>query len=139
MSPAKRWAVLAVVIVAAVVAFVIVQPGGTSKKSKPTSPSAPTAAPPTAAPTPPPVTTVTVVRGKPAGGVTVINAKKGRRVRFIVRSDVADEIHVHGYDLMKDVAAGGSVNFDFPAKIDGGFDVELEKHGEQIATLKVQP
>ncbi|MDX6643453.1 MAG: hypothetical protein QOD76_1415, partial [Solirubrobacteraceae bacterium] len=52
---------------------------------------------------------------------------------------VSDEIHVHGYDFHKDVNAGGNVRFDFPAKISGGFVVELEKRGEQIAELKVQP
>ena len=41
-------------------------------------------------------------------------------------SDVADEIHVHGYDLKKDVPAGGSVRFSFPASIEGVFEIELE-------------
>ena len=54
-------------------------------------------------------------------------------------SDVADEIHVHGYDLHKDVTKGGTVSFDFPAKMDGGFVVELESRSEQIASLKVLP
>ncbi len=40
---------------------------------------------------------------------------KGEQVRFKVDSDVSDEVHVHGYDIMKDVKAGGSVSFDFPA------------------------
>ena len=31
----------------------------------------------------------------------------------------ADEVHIHGYDIMKDVKAGGSVTFDFPATIEG--------------------
>jgi hypothetical protein len=60
-------------------------------------------------------------------------------VRFKVTSDVADEIHVHGYDVHKDVEAGGSVTFDFPGKIDGRFVVELENAGEQIAQLEVTP
>ena len=50
-----------------------------------------------------------------------------------------DEIHVHGYDFMKDVEAGGKVSFSFPAKIDGEFEVELEDRGEQIAKLVVNP
>ena len=51
----------------------------------------------------------------------------------------ADEIHVHGYDLKKDVTAGGSVEFDFTATIEGRFEVELENAGTQIAMLEVDP
>ena len=60
-----------------------------------------------------------VKNGKPVGGVKDITVKKGSRVRFSVMSDVADEVHVHGYDLHRDVEKGGTVSFDFPAKIDG--------------------
>jgi hypothetical protein len=83
--------------------------------------------------------TVTVVNGKPDGGVKTITYKKGDTVDLTVRSDTADEIHIHGYDVHKDVEKGGSVHFSFPAKIDGKFVVELENAGEQIASLQVEP
>ena len=35
--------------------------------------------------------------------------------------------------------AGGTVSFDFPAEIEGIFEVELEGRGEQIAELRVNP
>jgi hypothetical protein len=83
---------------------------------------------------------VVVVRnGKPVGGIEKMDYKTGEQVRFVVRSDVADEIHVHGYDRLGDVKAGGSVRFEFPAKIEGLFVVELEQRGEQIAQLRVNP
>ncbi len=44
-------------------------------------------------------------------------------MRFRVESDVADEIHVHGFDITKEVAAGGSASFSFPADIEGVFEV----------------
>jgi hypothetical protein len=56
-----------------------------------------------------------------------------------VSSDTADEVHVHGYDLKKDVAAGGTVSFAFRADIDGIFEVELENSGIQLAQLRVDP
>jgi plastocyanin len=84
-------------------------------------------------------TTIVVKNGEPVGGVQDLEYKAGEQVRFTVDSDVADEVHVHGYDLMKDVAAGGSVSFSFPAEIEGIFEVELEEHGEQIAELRVNP
>ena len=62
---------------------------------------------------------------------------KGDQVAFRVRSDIADEVHVHGYDLTKDVQGGGTVHFSFRATIDGIFVVELEGRGEQIAELEV--
>jgi hypothetical protein len=95
-----------------------------------------TTAAPAPAPAPP---TVRVVDAKPQGGVKKLNFTKGDTIRFRVVSDTADEIHVHGYDLMKDVPAGGSVTFSFKGSIDGRFVVELEDHGEQIAELDVQP
>jgi FtsP/CotA-like multicopper oxidase with cupredoxin domain len=83
--------------------------------------------------------TVTVVNGKPDGGVKTITYKKGDTVDLTVKSDTADEIHIHGYDLHKDVEKGGTVHFTFPASIDGKFVVELEAKGEQIASLQVEP
>ena len=84
-------------------------------------------------------TTVRVVNAKPEGGVKKLEFKKGDQVRFTVVSDTADEIHVHGYDLMKDVEKGGSVSFSFKGSIDGRFVVELEGHKQQIAELDVTP
>ena len=60
-------------------------------------------------------------------------------MRFKVVSDVADEIHVHGYDLMERVAPGKSVSFAFRARFDGKYEVELEDAGTQIASLEIQP
>lgn len=82
---------------------------------------------------------ISVSGGKPVGGIKKLDYNKGDQVKFIVTSDVADEIHVHGYDIKKDVPAGGSVRFSFPASIEGVFEIELEDHKEQIAQLKVSP
>jgi hypothetical protein len=85
------------------------------------------------------VPTIVVRNGEPVGGVQELEYSAGDQIRFKVESDVADEIHVHGYDLMKDVAAGGTVSFDFPAEIEGIFEIELEGRKEQIAELRVNP
>jgi len=84
-------------------------------------------------------TTIVVKNGEPVGGVQDLEYSAGDQVRFTVDSDVADEVHVHGYDLMKDVPAGGSVSFSFPAEIEGIFEVELEGRKEEIAELRVNP
>lgn len=83
--------------------------------------------------------TIVVKGGKPVGGVRDLTYEEGDQIRFKVESDVSDEIHVHGYDIAKDVEAGGSVQFDFPADIEGVFEAELESRGEQILELTVNP
>jgi hypothetical protein len=117
-----RIALVVAVVAAAVVAFIVASPGGGGGKSSPA-----------------PIPVVRVKAGKPVGGIKDITVKEGGRVRFTVVSDVADEIHVHGYDLEKDVRAHGRVSFSFPGKIDGIFVIELESRSEQIAQLEVTP
>lgn len=74
-----------------------------------------------------------------AGQAQNLTYKQGSTVSFKVRSDTPDEVHVHGYDIHKEVAAGGEVAFSFPAKISGAFVVELENQKATIANLTVQP
>jgi hypothetical protein len=83
--------------------------------------------------------TITVKNGQPEGGVQDLKVKKNGTVHLTVKSDTADEVHIHGYDLHKDVEKGGTVTFDFPAKIDGGFEIELEAAKQQLANLAVEP
>ena len=90
-------------------------------------------------PKPKPDTTVVVKDGKSVEGVEEFRYRQGSRIVFTVESDTADEVHLHGSDVSKDVEAGGSVRFDVPAKTDGRFEVELEHAEEQIATVEVVP
>ncbi len=83
--------------------------------------------------------TIVVRDGEPVGGVKRLEYSAGDEIRFEVSSDAAEEIHVHGYDVAKDVPAGGSVRFAIPADIEGIFEVELEELGVQIAELRVNP
>lgn len=86
-----------------------------------------------------PVTIRVVVKGgKPVGGIQRATVKKGQDVAIVVHSDVADEVHVHGYDLHKDVDAGGTVRIVFPATISGVFEAELESRGLQIVEFTVE-
>lgn len=82
---------------------------------------------------------ILVKGGEPVGGITKIKVHQGDRIAFSVKSDVADEVHVHGFDFHKDVEAGRTVSFSFPAKITGVFEVELEDAKVQLASLTVEP
>ena len=57
-------------------------------------------------PTAPAIPTIVVRDGKPVGGVEELEYDAGEEVRFKVRSNVADEIHVHGYDVERGGAGG---------------------------------
>jgi hypothetical protein len=88
--------------------------------------------------TKPTVVSIVVVNGQPQGGIVRQTVSKGDRVVIVVKSDVADEIHLHGYDKSTDVTAGGTARLPFTADLPGRFEVELESRGVQIADLTVQ-
>jgi hypothetical protein len=137
----------AVVVVAlaaaAVVLFVVLRDDdGDAEQAANTTTSATTKTAPKVEKPPlrePKVTTIVVKDGQPAGGVQNLEYTRGHDVRFDVESDIAEEVHVHGYDVIKDVKPGKPVSFDFPAEIDGIFEVELEGTHTQIAELTVNP
>jgi hypothetical protein len=148
MTRGTRLAFLGAALVVVIVAIVITTSGGGSEsddgngqlgQTAETGPTGSTQKQSKPKRTEPEITRIRVVNGEAAGGIARINVHKGDRVRFAVMSDVADEVHVHGYDYSKDVAAGGRVKFNFKANIAGRFEIELESREEQIATLKVEP
>ena len=86
-----------------------------------------------------------VASGRPAppllraGTLRTITVVKGDTVHLRARSATHQELHVHGYDLKRDLPAGRTVGLAFAATIEGIFAVELEGTGEQIARLVVEP
>jgi hypothetical protein len=77
--------------------------------------------------------------GAPVGGVARPHVVQGRRVRIVVRADVADHVHLHGYDLMRDVAPGAPAQLVFTANLAGVFELELEDRGLLLAELEIAP
>src|SRR6185503_17963242 len=61
--------------------------------------------------------------GKPDGGVQDFKVKKGDKVTIVVSADAHDVIHLHGYDIEKDVEAGKPATFKFTADIEGIFEI----------------
>ncbi len=80
---------------------------------------------------------IVVVNGAPKGGIVREKVAKGDRVGSIVRSYVTDHVHLHGYDVMRDVAPGKPARLPFKATIPGRFEVELEDRGVPIADITV--
>jgi hypothetical protein len=87
-----------------------------------------------------PTTIRIVVRGgRVVGGLRRARLERGERVVLVVRADVSDHVHLHGYDIMRDVSPGRPARLPFRATIPGRFEVELEDRKLQIAQLEVRP
>lgn len=147
MSNRARIAIVVIAAIGLMIAFFSAKSENGDQTANPpaqptvTAPATTTTAPPTttAVPAEPAVETITVEDGEPRGGVAKLRFSKGDRVRFIVESDVADEVHVHGYDVRREVAPGRAATFSFAATIEGRFEVELENSHKQVAALEVRP
>ena len=139
------------------------EPPETSPAPPTTSPTATTTVPPTATTTVPPTattteppTTITTVppttttTEPPADVVIVValvdgrieaesryEASLGDTVEVRVTSDVVEEVHLHGYDLLFDLEAGAEVRVVFEANLPGVWEAELHPSHRQFFQLKV--
>ena len=95
----------------------------------------------TTRPKPPGPTTVRIVvrDGRVLGGLRRARLEQGERAVLVVQADVSDHVHLHGYDIMRDVSPGSPARLRFRANIPGRFEVELEDRKLQIAQLEVRP
>jgi hypothetical protein len=84
-------------------------------------------------------TTIVVRDGVPLGGTHLLTYRQGALINLTIRSDVADEVHLHGYDIHRPVAPGHPVHFLIRATIQGAYPVELEQHAQTLAQITVEP
>lgn len=162
MTRNHRFGLVGLAVAVVAIAFVLARPEESSEKADDPAPRAGQTAPspaPEARPAdgrdgggptataesalPPPVV-VRLTGGEPAGGIERIVAEQGEIVRFQVTSDATDEIHIHGYDVTRDVAPGRPARFSLTADIEGIFEIEshaAEDAGKEplIARLVVEP
>jgi heme/copper-type cytochrome/quinol oxidase subunit 2 len=87
---------------------------------------------------------IQIKAGKVVGGPPNIKVTKGEHVRIVVSSDAHDDIHLHGYDIEKQVEPGQPAQFNFTANIEGIFEIEshvAEDAGREplVAKLTVEP
>lgn len=118
-------------------------------RPQPPAAAAPAAAPPPApAPAPAPAASPTaappgefsfdIAAGKVRGPLSMA-VRQGEQVSIRVRSDVADELHLHGYELIAPLPAGEDVALTFIAAKAGRFAVELHHSHRELGALEVQP
>jgi FtsP/CotA-like multicopper oxidase with cupredoxin domain len=145
MSRGQRFTFLGIAAVIAIVAVILLAGGGdeTDEATNAASTATPTAtataddtAEATATPTPKPKPKPPLLQ---AGQEKALTYKEGETVRFRVRNDEAEEVHVHGYDISKELEPGKTETVSFKATITGIFEIELEGSGTLLAQLKVVP
>jgi ABC-type glycerol-3-phosphate transport system substrate-binding protein len=108
-------------------------PQTTTTETQATEPTATTAAPQAK------VITIRVVKGVPQGGIQRPTIDQGDKVVLVVRTDSGEAVHLHGYDIEKDVVPGKPVRLPFTADIAGRFEVELHPTDTLLAVLEVKP
>ena len=122
-------------------------PGDTPSRSPSPSTSTTAGVSPTAgAPSPAvssPADDVRVIRIGVSGGKVTREARRvdvtrGEAVRIEVTSDVADEVHLHTYDIKAAVGPGAPATIAFTATIPGQFEVELESSHLLLVVIAVR-
>jgi FtsP/CotA-like multicopper oxidase with cupredoxin domain len=148
VTKGQRFTFLGIAVVIAVVAAIVLgTAGGDEQESaqqqttpaQTSTPEAASTATPEATETATPTPTPEPVAVVQPGSEQTLRFKEGETVRFKVRSPTADHVHVHGYDLFKDVPANRTVTMSFKATITGIFEIELEDSHQLLAQLRVEP
>ena len=123
MSRAQRLTFLAIAVVVGVVAVIVIVASGGSGDDSSSSSSATSGK------------TVVLEPGK----VQKLKYTQGDQVRFQVRSPKADEVHVHGYNIERELKPNQPTTIAFKATINGIFDIEVHSTDTQIGQLTVEP
>lgn len=82
--------------------------------------------------------TITVTDGEVKGD-RQISVPVGTELMLEIKADVADQIHVHGYDITGEVSPGSPAEITFVADTSGTFEVELEGSGLLLTEIEVTP
>jgi hypothetical protein len=80
---------------------------------------------------------VEVTGGEVSGDTGRVPVPEGTHVTLVVTSDVADEVHVHGYDIESELEPGTPAELSFDATTPGVFEVELHESGTVLLSLQV--
>ncbi len=82
---------------------------------------------------------ITIKENKIVSGNSVIRVKRDQEVKLKVTSDVAEELHLHGYDKTLDLEPNVQSELKFMADISGRFPLELHNAEVEIGALEVAP
>lgn len=111
--------------------------GPAARAASPGVEPTPPAAPSPHSPAPGSVASVLYVEGIAITKTGTVTVDVGSRVTLRVVSDVADEVHLHGYDRRIDAAPSQEVGLTFTADTPGLFTVELENAQAELIEFEV--
>jgi hypothetical protein len=144
----NRLLIGAAAIVVVVGLYLVLRPGDDdSSATSPTTTAATTTAgpgtttgivpqpPQPPAPPAPQQIRIVVSGGKPVGGVKNVTVTRGERAVIVITSDVEDELHLHGYNLSRDLTPGRTVRLPFRATLAGTVEAELEDRGIPLVRI----
>jgi plastocyanin len=80
-----------------------------------------------------------IQNGKLISGPTVVKVHQGDKVRLLFRSNVPDELHLHGYNLKAQLRAGSEASLEFKASKTGRFGFELHHANAELGAIEVYP
>lgn len=80
---------------------------------------------------------LTYARGVVEGDSGRVRVALGSRVRIVVTSDVAEELHLHVYDVTRQLAPGKPSEIVFTADVPGQVELELEGTRTTLARLVI--
>jgi len=72
-------------------------------------------------------------------GPAVLSLQQGQVLRMQITSAKAEELHVHGYEVLESLPANETVVVDILLVHSGRFEVELHKQHKQLTILEVMP
>jgi hypothetical protein len=80
---------------------------------------------------------VMYMNGAVSGVGDRIEISRGDIVELTIQSDVADEVHVHGYELLRSLVPAQPETIRFTADTPGIFEIELEDSGVLLLEIAV--
>ena len=80
---------------------------------------------------------IRIAAGRVTTGVQNVKVRAGQSVMLRGISDVADSLHVHGYDESLALEPGEPAALTFTADVQGVFEVETHEKAELVAKLTV--
>jgi hypothetical protein len=103
------------------------------------TPSPPPPPAPKPKPAQPKAVVIVVDQGRPRGGIKRPKLEQGAKVVLVIRSDLGEAVHVHGYEVERPIRPGTPLRIPLTLTIAGRFEVELHDPDALLAVLEVRP
>lgn len=131
--------VLAALLVAAGCGDDDASPPATAVETTVETPSPPPPPAPKPKPAQPKAVVIVVDQGRPRGGIQRPKLEQGGKIVLVIRSDLGEAVHVHGYDLERPITPGKALRIPLTLTIAGRFEIELHHPDALLAVLEVRP